>query len=597
MAGSGLWEVSRVRRAEGAELGFVAANGLIVSCRAEEFGEELRPVVAYLAPALPHACFLFAGDGSGRTLVMEGGPFPATILPLRAARSAADPDLVALAAPHTGLFACAAPSDPRRVILSGADRDASQWYRLVADPAQRSPLAGMVEAIAGPLTGPAILARIQAGVPPDQTQAFLALASLLPEDQAQWLAGVLLTSPPAMQALQRLAPDDVWAQFALPALHASMQGRRSATIGRVGPELDLLAEAGLNGHPATFAHRCNALARASVAPRRTLAIVATARNEGLYLLEWVAYHRRIGVERIFLYSNDNDDGSDELLRILAEHDVITWIQSETGPGRSAQPKAYGHAFGLLPEILDYRWTLVIDLDEFLGLETGRFGSATEFLDWQETQRVDTVALDWLVFGSDGRDRWEDGPMLSRFTHRLPWVDMHVKSVTRTNLCLQSHPHIPVLSRSSPPVARTETGALLERGSSPSYNARPSAGLAWIAHYFLRSTEEFVWKNSRNRGDHALVKGLTPSLIDPEFATMFLGQHRGGSNVRDDRTLRCVPGLAAEIARLEALPGVPPALAQIRRRFRQSLEGIKASVLGDPAFGPGSPVRSVVDLIA
>lgn len=39
-----------------------------------------------------------------------------------------------------------------------------------------------------------------------------------------------------------------------------------------------------------------------------LAVVAIAKNESEYIAEWVAYHKAVGVERIFLFDNDSTDG-------------------------------------------------------------------------------------------------------------------------------------------------------------------------------------------------------------------------------------------------------------------------------------------------
>ena len=41
------------------------------------------------------------------------------------------------------------------------------------------------------------------------------------------------------------------------------------------------------------------------------------RNEAAYALEWVAYHRMIGFERIVICTNDCTDGTDALLDALA----------------------------------------------------------------------------------------------------------------------------------------------------------------------------------------------------------------------------------------------------------------------------------------
>ena len=117
---------------------------------------------------------------------------------------------------------------------------------------------------------------------------------------------------------------------------------------------------------------CTALARRAVEPQRNVCVIATARNEGPYLLDWIAYHRAIGIESFFLYSNDNDDGSDDLLLALARAGAIHWTDSKVPTGGFAQAKAYAHALAIRPDVLDYRWALVIDLDEYFVLNPSRF---------------------------------------------------------------------------------------------------------------------------------------------------------------------------------------------------------------------------------
>ena len=41
--------------------------------------------------------------------------------------------------------------------------------------------------------------------------------------------------------------------------------------------------------------------------------VTTQKNEGAFLLEWIAYHKSIGFTDIVILSNDCEDGSDEML--------------------------------------------------------------------------------------------------------------------------------------------------------------------------------------------------------------------------------------------------------------------------------------------
>ncbi len=45
-----------------------------------------------------------------------------------------------------------------------------------------------------------------------------------------------------------------------------------------------------------------------------LAICAIFKNEGPYILEWVAYHRAVGFDHFVLYDNASTDGGSDVVR-------------------------------------------------------------------------------------------------------------------------------------------------------------------------------------------------------------------------------------------------------------------------------------------
>lgn len=49
----------------------------------------------------------------------------------------------------------------------------------------------------------------------------------------------------------------------------------------------------------------------------SICLVSPARNEGPYLLEWIAWHRMIGFDDIIVLTHDCTDGSDVLLDLSA----------------------------------------------------------------------------------------------------------------------------------------------------------------------------------------------------------------------------------------------------------------------------------------
>ncbi len=217
----------------------------------------------------------------------------------------------------------------------------------------------------------------------------------------------------ARERLALLLPDDLWASRALPRL-----GRWLAMPDEVrherrcGPELAVLAEAGASGLPQSFAQAVNAAARRLVAPRRQLCAVAAVRDCGPLLLEWVAHHRRLGVEHFFLYApaatgSDGlprgDDGTAGLLAALAGSGVVTWIATAVAPEVDPSALAHGHALQMLADVLDFRWLLLGAPDEFACPDAAH-PALPALLAPVPGRPFDVLALPALSFGPAGPGR-------------------------------------------------------------------------------------------------------------------------------------------------------------------------------------------------
>jgi len=59
----------------------------------------------------------------------------------------------------------------------------------------------------------------------------------------------------------------------------------------------------------------------------SLAITAT-KNEGPFLLQWIAWQKAIGFERILVMHNDCTDFSARLLKLLEAHGVLTQLRHD-----------------------------------------------------------------------------------------------------------------------------------------------------------------------------------------------------------------------------------------------------------------------------
>ena len=262
-----------------------------------------------------------------------------------------------------------------------------------------------------------------------------------------------------------------------------------------------------------------------------LGVVAIARNEAPYLLEWIAHYRVLGFEHIAIYDNDSNDASARILAPLAKAGVIDAIYWHVRPGVHKQEAAYRHALTRLRDRLD--WCLIVDLDEFLMLDEEL--TAGDIL--PSDPAVGAVAIGWRVFGSAGIERRETGLTIERFTKADPVNEGTIKSLVRPRDVVHMHTHFPKLAPGSRMVD--------VRGNTvpPSNPADPPLqGPARIHHYCIRSREEFESKRARGRA-------AGPEVILRD-RSLFAAMDRNSATVTD--ALRLAPAVRREVEYLRQI---------------------------------------------
>lgn len=143
--------------------------------------------------------------------------------------------------------------------------------------------------------------------------------------------------------------------------------------------------------------------------------VTSVRNEGPYLLEWIAHHRAAGITDFLIFSNDCDDGTDAMLNALANADVITHVPQVREGKKSVQWQALKAAWKH-PIRKTADWVLVSDVDEFVNIHTGAhtFPELLAAL----PENTDAVAIPWRLFGHSGGVGIEAAPVTEQFTHAI-----------------------------------------------------------------------------------------------------------------------------------------------------------------------------------
>jgi hypothetical protein len=383
------------------------------------------------------------------------------------------------------------------------------------------------------------------------------------------------------------SPDDPWMWKGLRDLSRWQRDRnRLPQQETLGPDLDCVGAAYIS--PPTVGRIWCSAKRLAIVPQRKACVIASARNEGPYLIEWIAHHRAIGFEHIFLYSNNNDDHSDELLSALASNGVITWFNNVGGHAQIPQHKAYGHALGILPHTLNYEWALILDLDEFWMCDTTRFPTVSDYLAWQETQDVQAITFNWCMFGTYGAQRFSpDALVTRRFLRRHEQVHSAVKTMFKPRFFDHAHVHYPFHSAGVNVLFRDSEARIYRHEEEFAFGAEPSAVSAWINHYYSKSIDDILWRGMRRGGDQPLQSPPEPLDAARAALSRLLGLESGVNSVIDRRALDCVPDLQTRVNEILDMPGVRRAAHTVndavRARISDIHKAIKAESAGSEAW--------------
>jgi hypothetical protein len=275
---------------------------------------------------------------------------------------------------------------------------------------------------------------------------------------------------------------------------------------------------------------------------RRSCICLCVKNEGPYLLEWIAHHRLAGFDEIVIFNNGSDDGSEALLKPLAQAGEILLRALPDDPDRGPQYVAYERE----RERKGAEWLMFADADEFFVTRSGE--SINAFLDSFDGD-VSQIWFNWRIFGSGGAAHRTAGLVTERFRraslpgHRAEGGNAHVKAITRRSAMAAINIHAPEIRHGRAIHDDGGPVAFEYRGVSE----RISHQRAWVNHYVVKSREECAQKLARGRG--TLPNGKLKFRL--EGFDSFWARH-DLNDVRDDTLYERRGRLRAEIERLTGI---------------------------------------------
>ena len=152
-------------------------------------------------------------------------------------------------------------------------------------------------------------------------------------------------------------------------------------------------------------------------PHGQVTAVSMMKDEGPYVLEWVAHHLAVGFTDLVVYTNDCSDGTDDMLIRLEALGLCHHRRNVIAPGIRPQPSALNHAQDE-PVVQLSDWVMVFDADEFLSIRYGD-GTLDSLLDATKAQDATGIVVTWRIFGSGGVVDWSRAPVTEQFLMAAP----------------------------------------------------------------------------------------------------------------------------------------------------------------------------------
>lgn len=162
-----------------------------------------------------------------------------------------------------------------------------------------------------------------------------------------------------------------------------------------------------------------------------ITVVASMRNEGPFIVEWVAWYRMLGFTDVVVVTNNCTDHSPALLDALQAAGWVHHIRHDVPPGRLIT-RAKLKAAKQHRAVFRAEWVMVCDVDEFLVIHRGD-GRIGDLIDLSGNPPYLGMSINWRVFGTSGLTTFEDAPVHRQFVYANPVgraVSRSAKSIFR-----------------------------------------------------------------------------------------------------------------------------------------------------------------------
>ncbi|MBU2982593.1 glycosyltransferase family 2 protein [Lentibacter algarum] len=240
-------------------------------------------------------------------------------------------------------------------------------------------------------------------------------------------------------------------------------------------------------------------------------IVGCMKNEAPYIVEWIAYHRAMGVDNFVIYTNGCEDSTTDVLDRLQEMGIVQHRDNTDWRGNSPQQFALNSSLKE-PVIQNAEWIIHIDVDEFINVRTGN-GTLEDL--FKATGKATNIAMTWRLFGHNGVTKLSNDFVIDQFDTCAPkycpkphtvWGFKSMFKNMQAYKKISCHRPNQIIDEKRDQVkwvngSGKDVTEDYIKGGWRSSKKTVGYDLVQLNHYALRSAESFLIKRQRGRALH------------------------------------------------------------------------------------------------
>ena len=224
-------------------------------------------------------------------------------------------------------------------------------------------------------------------------------------------------------------------------------------------------------------------------------ICSLGKSENKYIREFTEYYKQHGIDKIFLYDN-NDINGEYFQEVINDYIKNKYIEIINFRGKKkVQLVSYRDCYK--KNYMFFDWFIFIDIDEFIYLK--KYNNIKFYLKNKKFKRCQIIRLNFIYFTDNNLLKYDNRPLKERFTMRAEYArEGKKKNITKPEMKSIIRGKIPKFSIKSIHMGTFSKRYNICNGFGEKYRGYLKSDFDnyYIIHYFSKSTEEFIYKIKR-----------------------------------------------------------------------------------------------------